>query len=242
MIVKSHRPRITVDMRGKITSGKKNDKGMPQKLDYFDVSDFPELKVIYGEKPTKILVYVPTDDPIDFYESAYNSWYTANGGTSGKKRCCDGEICVHRIQETIAGKTYGAGEESPCICKDLPDGDKNKCRFDCYFKVFIGDPVRGKIINPSCYMFSTHSQNSADAILSELNKMKDINNGIIRGLPFLLTVKMATSSKDNQKKFPIWSLQAWGTMESLGKISGNFALAGIKTPLIEYQSKGEGAE
>jgi hypothetical protein len=137
-------------------------------------------------------------------------------------------VCLHRINETINGIDFAAGEESECLCEKLAEDSKDRCRFDCYFKVFIGNPKTGNIENSSCYLFTTHSQNSADAIFSELDKVKSLNMGVIRFIPFILSVKMCSGKTDAAHKFPIWSLQVMGMLADIRKRAGG--LIGFDAP------------
>lgn len=232
-MVKNFRFRITVDNRGKITCGKKREGSeIPQSLDYFDVSDFPELGAWYGPKPKRLLIYFPTDTVADFFDTAFNAWYTSSAGKKGKKRSCDGETCLHYIDEEINGKQYAAGEETECICKALEENDKKRCRYDCYLKAYIGNPENGKIENPCCYMFTTHSDNSADGIYSELEKIKLLNMGVLRMIPFELSVAMHDGPAG--KRYPIISLRVWGLLTQIREASKNF-LGGLPAPFLETQ-------
>lgn len=208
--------RITTDQRGKISTGKKSEQGYPQSLDYFYIEDFPELMKVYGNKPQKLLIYFPSDIIQDFFDCNYVLY---GGGSATKKgtkiRSCDSETCIHRIAEEIKGIKYGAGEETPCICNDLPEDDKKRCKYSMYFKAFIALPTTGKVDFPTCFMFESHSKNSGDAIFSELEKIKALNQGILRNVPFLLSVKMIEGKADPKQKFPIWSLQAFGTLSQI---------------------------
>ena len=231
-MVKKVRYRFTVDGRGKISSGEKKNN-LPHALDYFDISDFPELVKMYGEKPTQLIIKFPSDEILDFFDTSFNSWGTGAKGPV-KKRACDGETCIHRISEKINGIDYAAGEETGCICESLPEDSKDRCRFDAWMKAFVCDKT-GLIENTSCYMFTTHSQNSADAIYSELMKIKELNQGILRYVPFLLSVKMCSGKLEAIKKFPIWSLQVIGLLSEIRANSGKMIGGGSVPLLMEGQ-------
>jgi len=234
-MVKNFRFRITVDNRGKITCGKKREGSeIPQSLDYLDISDFPELIAWYGPKPKRLLIYFPTDTIADFFDTAFNSWYTSTAGKKGKKRSCDGETCLHYIDEEINGKKYAAGEETECTCKSLAEDDKKRCRYDCYIKAYVGNPADGKIENPCCYMFTTHSDNSADGIYSELEKIKLLNMGVLRMIPFELSVAMHDGPAG--KRYPIISLRVWGLLTQIREASKNF-LGGLPAPFLESEKQ-----
>ncbi len=214
-MIKDIQARINVDHRGKITTGKKSDKGYPQTTDYFVVDDFPELKKCYGEKPQKLVLFFPSDNIADFFDCNYVLY-----GNETKLRQCDGETCLHRIDEDISGKKFKAGSESECICKTLLTDEKKKCRYVAYIKAWIADPKLGRVENPLCYLLQTGSKNSGDTIFSELEKIKSLNMGILRGVPFGLSVEMV-GGRDNAKvKFPIWHLQAIGLLSEIKQRTG----------------------
>lgn len=217
-MIKDIKYRVTIDGRGKISSGKKSEKGFPQSLPYFDVSDFRELEKTYGMAPAKLLVYFPSDNIPDFFDCNYVAWAKKEGDPV-KRRQCDGERCIHRIDEQIMGKQYAAGEESECICQTLHLDEKSACRYEAYLRAWVGDPQTGKIENTSCYLFNTHSKNSGDAIYSELEKIKSLN-GTLRGVPFVLSVKMVSGKLTARQKFPIWQLQVLGTLSKLQQLKG----------------------
>jgi hypothetical protein len=212
------RPRISADRRGKITTGTKSEKGFPKSLDYFDVQKFPELIDAYGKAPDKLIVYVPSNNIEDFYRTEYHLY----GGNQTKKRTCDGTTCLHHIDETIDGISYKAGQETECICKNLPDDSKETCKGYMSLKVFIAD-MKGVVINPICYFFESHSTNTADNLYSELQKAWRLLNGRLVGIPFLLSVNMI-SGKDAKQKFPIWSLQTLGTVRQITEMADRAAI------------------
>ena len=202
--------RINCDKRGKITTGKKSDKGFPMTTDHFVIDEFPELIEAYGTQPKKLVLFFPTDNILDFFDCNYISY-----GKETKIRQCDGQTCIHRINETIAGVSYEAGQESGCICHDLEADDKKRCRYVAYFKAWIADPKLGRVNNPLCYLFQTTSKNSGDTIFSELEKIKALNHGVLRTVPFGLSVEMVSGREQAKKKFPIWHLQAIGLLNEI---------------------------
>jgi len=210
-MIQNRKYRILCDPRAKITSGEKTEEGRPKGLPYFDISKFPELIKAYGEQPEELYLYFPSDNIPDFFNDEYNLY----GSNEQKKRSCDGITCIHRIKETINEITYEPGQESPCVCKDLSDKDKNKCSYVMYLKAWIALPDTWKIENPLCYLFRTHSKNSGDSIYSELEKIKTLAGGILRGIKFQINVRMVASKDDAKKRFPIWSLQSVGMMSDI---------------------------
>jgi len=131
-------------------------------------------------------------------------------------RKCDGaEECLHRIDEEVGGKKYVAGEISECVCANLPEDDKKRCKFAAYIKAYVADTKTGKIENPLCYLFYTGSRNSAENLYSELKKIRNLLGGNLVGIPFGLSVDMVSGKTDAKQKFPIWNLQALGTTSQL---------------------------
>lgn len=217
-MIKNMPTRITVDKRGKITSGMKamNTRGVeyPKSLDYFNIDDFPELKRSYGEKPKKLVLFFPSDEIADFFDCNFVLY----GKNHEKIRQCDGEECLHRIKETVGGKTYEPGEVHECLCFDDSINDLEgfkPCKYVFYLKAYIGDVKLGKVNNPLCYLFQSGSRNSGTNIYSELLKIKSLNMGILRGVPFGISVEMISGREDAKMKFPIWHIQAIGMLDEI---------------------------
>lgn len=215
-IRKDIRMRISSDMRGKITTGTKSEKGFPMSLDYFDISDFPELIAIYGEKPKRIAITFPSNDYQDFFSTEYNTW----GGKTGKpikKRCCDGETCTFNIEEKIGVKKYTAGSAVACVCKQESfPADAERCKCYMSLKAYIINPNSGKIESISPYRFENHSVNSADKLATEILKINTITAGKLMGVPFVLSVDMVDQVVAGEKRrYPIWSIQAVGSIDRI---------------------------
>lgn len=201
-MIKNLQIRLNCDKRGRITSGIKTDKGYPKAVDYFVVEDFPEIVAEYGNQPKKLIIAFPVNDIISLFDCNYVLY-----GNQTKIRQCDGERCVHRIDEEINGIKYKAGEESECICEKLEDDDKRRCKAIMYLKAWI---LRkdGSLLSPNIYLFQSGSENSASNIYSELEKVRFLNSEILQHIPFGLSVEMMGSKDEAKKKFPIWNLQA----------------------------------
>lgn len=215
-IRKDIRMRISSDMRGKITTGTKSEKGFPMSLDYFDVSDFPELVAVYGEKPKRIAITFPSNDYQDFFSTEYNTW---GGKTSKpiKKRFCDGETCTFNIEEKIGATKYSAGSAVACVCKqeNFP-ADAERCKCYMSLKAYVINPNSGKIESISPYRFENHSVNSADKLATEILKINTITAGKLMGVPFVLSVDMVDQVVAGEKRrYPIWSIQAVGSIDRI---------------------------
>lgn len=231
-MIRNFRARVMTDPRGKIKTGQKNERGLPQSLDYFKIDAFPELLEAYGPRPTFFTIKFPSDEPIDFFDTWFERWGGRKSDSSEGTliRRCDGETCLHRINESIGGKSYGAGEESPCVCQSLDEKDKQRCSYILRLKAWIVLPQTGKIENPLCYRFESGSHNSGDSIMSALNDVRILTGGTLRGIPFSLSVKMVSGKEDAKLKFPIWSLIPIGTVTQMREHSRQ--LTGESVPLL----------
>lgn len=218
-MIKHIRTRITIDPRGKIKTGRmatNGEKSYPQSLDHFNIEKFPELQDAYGNEPKSLILYFPSDEILDFFDCNFELYKGGSKTKAGTKiRQCDGDTCIHRMTEHIGGNEYGAGEESPCVCQALPEDSKERCKYVAYLKAWIALPQTMKVENHLCYRLETHSQNSGDAIYSELSKIKILNNGALRGVPFALSVDMIGKKDDVKRVFPIWTLRAIGTVTEI---------------------------
>ena len=231
-MIKNFGLKVNVDSRGKIKSGKKSDKGLPQSLSYFNVDKFDELKTQYGEQPKELFIVFPTNRIEDFFDHNFVLYGGKTGGESVLKRSCDGDTCTHRVAEKVGGEDFEAGEITPCVCKTLADDDKARCRYYCYFKAFIINPKTGQIENPNPYLFETGSSNSGRSILSEINKTLNLTGGNLIGIPFKIMVKMVGKTNDAKMKFPIWNLETYGMMSDIRKISERVLTSGMGENLL----------
>jgi hypothetical protein len=213
-MIKNRKMRISVDPRGKITTGTKSDKGYPQSLEYFNLESFPELQEAYGDKPMELIVFFPANEIEDFFDDQYALW----GSNNAKVRSCDGESCIHRIDEEVDDVKYAAGEETECICRALIDDHKKRCKYDMYLKAYVVDPATMRVKIPLPYLFLSHSSNTGDNIYSALKSFLEIPGASLRGIPFKLTVKMVKGT--GKSKFPIWNLYPYTFQKLIGGMAG----------------------
>ena len=215
MMRKDIKIRISCDMRGKITTGTKSDKGFPVSLDYFDISEFPELRAVYGEKPSKLVLIFPSNNIEDFVFTEYSQW-GGKGKTAVKKRYCDGESCTFNAAGKVNGKAIEPGTSCHCVCKQFDLTGEDACKCYTSIKAFVVNPNTGKIENHIPYKFENHSVNSSDNVLTEIIKISQITGGRLMGVPFLMSVTMKETLKAGEKrKFPIWSIQAVGKIDNV---------------------------
>jgi hypothetical protein len=238
-MIKNIQLKVSADPRGKIKSGMKNAKGLPQSLDYFNIDKFPDLQAAYGLKPSMLIVFFPTNNITDFFDCNYVLY-----GKETKIRSCDGERCIHRIDEEIGGTKYAAGEESECTClkHKIGDKDKKRCKYHAYFKAYIALPQTGKVDSPMCFLFETGSHNTGENVLSELEKIRVLNNGVLLGVPFALSVKMVSGKESAKTKFPIWTLTPIGLLSEIRKRADQFSLAPIQGQFLLDSPKTVAAE
>ena len=210
-MIKNMQLKVSFDPKGNISSGHKNQDGLPESLDYFNISKFPELIEGYGEKPTALVLFFPTNRITDFLDCNNRLW----GRTNTMIRSCDGERCFHRIAEELEGLKCKAGEDTECWCKklNLPSNHKKRCHYNGWFKAYVLLPNLRKVDNPMPYRFITGSHNSIENVMSALESMLVLTKGNLIGVPFVLTVKMVAGV--DKAKFPIWNLFPIGTLSGI---------------------------
>lgn len=234
MIIK-RKNKVNSDPRGAITSGYMGKDGLPKKSFYFLFENpetkepiFPELLKLYGDKCSEIYLTFPTNDFVEYFTADMNKW----GKTNNRTRTCDTHNCTVFIDCEFGGKKYSAGDTTHCICKahNLAETDKKLlCKCDMMLKAYILHPTTFKIISPLCYKFFSHSINSTENIMSELEKHK-----VFRGLPFVLSVKEV---KKQNFTFPIWNLYPHITPEQLIEYNLDIEMVKIGMSVPEEEEK-----
>lgn len=229
------KPRLIPDHRGSITCGDRNSKGFPQKLDHWNISAFPELVAIYGDKPKELLVYVPgtLEEVFDCYKGAW--------GGSTAKRICDGRECTHRIQETIGGQRYAEGEISACVCTALPPESKERCDTRGRVYVMVAHPETRQIISPCIYVMRTGSRGNIESVYSELWRVTALAQAIpghpkLHQMLFSITVHMASSSGSAKRTFPVWRMQAVASESYFQQIAAGRAIAELPQEFEEHDA------
>lgn len=140
------------------------------KYDYFNVSKFPEIMNIYGDKPKEIFIEFPNFGDVE--EFASYAFYDYN--QKRLKRICDRDIftAISDFKDYIDGKPieYHRGEKHKCIFPDC----KGKCK--------AGIRITARVVNneeqqiyllPGFVSFVNHNYKSGNRIVTQL---KDIIN------------------------------------------------------------------
>ena len=181
---------------GRIKKGEmvtKGKKSYPTDLDYFKVEfvegeDEAEQKFrqVYGEKPKEINIFLPFNE-IDLLWDAFLESYTASRMIARS----DGEYVIYRCDP----KT---GEAIVMKGKNLTTGEKEKHPEDNISgQDYNGNPLeytpigRLKVIIPELeeaayMMLTTGSWHDIRNISQQLAGLKELNNGVIKGVPLTL--------------------------------------------------------
>lgn len=83
-IIRSVRESLPVPIRGSIRLGTQEENGRMRNEPYFVIDDLPEVKEVYGEKPTHLDILFPLDDIEKVAPSEYQMWA---GGDKGMLVC-----------------------------------------------------------------------------------------------------------------------------------------------------------
>jgi hypothetical protein len=220
--------KLNVHPGGHISAGREKPDGTPEKLDYFNISKFPELVKMYGEKPTELIVMPPTDNMGEFFGDSYVA-YGKKAGKKTKIRQCDTKECIHRIPEQIGDEKFEMGEISDCICERLGLFDNPKeelrrkaCRYSMWAKLFVAAPKDGRIHSPLPYLF-TSGENTAKSIHSALTTMSGLTSLMTGGEPklamlsFKLILKMVESATEAKKRFPVIEMVPIGSIADINQ-------------------------
>lgn len=213
---------------GKIRLGirKETQTGVeyPESVDYFVLTDAPELIKVYGEKPKEIDAFFLTDD-LDEAIPNWLKWYGAgkrdkDGKVVGGKLNCygtgpatidvvdpeTGEV----VQQSVPGKAFYMKEkdlvtkiipERPCLGEKCPDYYDKNGRAQC------GPTMKVNIMVPLASMsgifeIDTKSITSMRMFIRQLTHLKK-QFGHLTGIPFKIyrnAVSMNVPNKPGQQK------------------------------------------
>lgn len=214
--------RMMCDDRGSISTGIKVSNGkteFPKSVDYFVVDKFKEIGALYGDQPKSLIVFAPSDNLLDFFDCNFELYRSDHQ----KVRVCDGETCIHKLDESVGikpkeGETeprkrdFAQGQITACICAYMPEtvwSEKKQknvknpqlCSYGMILKMFVANPMTGMQMTPQPIMFRSRSKNTGDTIFSELKRYPRFRN-----IPFKLSVDMVQKAGN---KFPIWKIQPY---------------------------------
>jgi len=172
--------KIKIGIKGQMITSKKGTQFRPpQKLDHFVVTtmdkseddDFaqdPYLMSKYGDKCREIPVRLPYDDPsLNFPTSL--AYYDS----SACKCRGDGELAI-----------TSEGQIIPCDPITCKYAQEKKCKPYGVLSVILDDaPTVGGV-----YKFRTTGWNSINNLLSSMELIRGLTNGLLAGLPLMLTL------------------------------------------------------
>lgn len=171
------------------------NKDYPSETEHFVLTDVPEVADVYGESPTELDIYFPSDDENVVIPHWYK-WYS--GGVRGK----DGNIIGGKLQcygdgETasfLAKKDPVTGEvpTRPCLvqnCPDWKDEDGNqKCKPS--MQVFF---ILPRVSILGVYQIDTTSWNSIRSFVSQVELIKQ-SYGKLTNIPFKIFREATTTT------------------------------------------------
>lgn len=211
---------------GKIKIGRKNDRGLPESLDYFVAAGNYENYFIdaFGDKPTSIEIMFLSDNLED--------------------------SCNERFELRQGAKlyAYGDGESFQVYDEQKDDYLERNMTKDADFIKALHTKVKGKwetVLHMSflipaikgvfgVWQLSTKGEKSSIPTIQGAFQLVKSMAGRVIGIPFDLQVKKVTSNKPNSKsKFPVINLipnVSSGHMEKVKQfISGNTDFIGLLT-------------
>lgn len=117
---------------GKIRLGVKKvsqntGKEYPAEADYFVLTDAPGVAAVYGDRPKRLDVMIPVEDPEVFFPQSYR-WY---GAGRGVKCIGDGDTATRQNEQT--GEFYELGPGS-CPCARFERGE---CVLRAHLLIFL---------------------------------------------------------------------------------------------------------
>ena len=195
---------------GKIHLGIRNEKGWPEKVDYFVCP--PEVQAIFGEKPRELRILIPVEDE-ERWCSQYYRCYSRSRGLVCKG---DGVECL-RLVDTETGDLAWKDDAKKvdmrvmaCAGRECPDY-KEKCR-EIMNLQFLLPEVPGLGI----WQVDTGSINSILNINSAADLIKRLY-GRISLIPLLLTLEPrdAKTPEGHKQKVFVLNLRTKTTLDEM---------------------------
>lgn len=188
MAIKQIKDREQLPELGNIRLGVRSETqgGYPQNVEYFVLDNVPEVKAVYGENPTELHAYLPTDEVDDVMPHFYK-WF--KGGTKSK----DGELLGGDLQCWGDGETGHVRKDMdrftrvvptrPCLGRECPDWLNNgKPQCKPIMDLFI---VLPRVSLLGVYRISSSSWHTIQNFHNQLTLIKR-TWGELTNIPFLI--------------------------------------------------------
>lgn len=186
---------------GKIKVGIKNDRGLPQSVDYFVATGkyAPLFREVYGEKPTSLLVYFPSSDA----ELVCKEEYVYRDSKGTKIASGDGEVFKVWSSKSNAFVLMST-DKVPNLMEAIAAKYPSRTGWQVTLTLRVILPLLNKIYG--YWEFQTKGAMSSipqvrDTFDSLLSK-----NGKIEGILCDLNVEFAKSDSPKSSRFPVVSL------------------------------------
>ena len=166
-----------------VPTAKGNER--PEEVPYFVLEDAPDVKAVYGERPTELDVMFISDDRHEvapyFYKLYSGGSKDKNGKLLGGSLKCqgDGKTARHiAMRDPITGVI----PERACLTKSCPDWKDAKGRQACgaAMTVYVMLP---RVSLFGVYQISTRSQVTMRNFVAQLKYLQD-QFGVLKGIPF----------------------------------------------------------
>lgn len=131
MAIKQIKDREQLPELGNIRLGVRSETkgGYPQNVEYFVLDSVPEVKAVYGENPTELHAYLPTDEVDDVMPNFYK-WFKGGktdreGNLIGGELQCWGDGITGHLRRDM-DKVTRVVPTRPCLGRDCQDWKHNK--------------------------------------------------------------------------------------------------------------------
>lgn len=214
--------RLVLPRVGFIKIGMKNERGLPQSVDYFiPVGKYANLFTqAYGEKPQTIQIVFPDDDPEkvcnERYEYRDDDGRLIAEGNGEVFKVWDGQKYEQLTIEQYPNLMAGISKRYPnrAVKKGL-DGWKITLTL-----TFIVPLVRGIA---GVWQYTTNGSASTIPAIRETFDGMLSERGFVRGIVFDLNIQFATTQKPGDKsRFPVVSLVPNESEENIKKLKDAF--------------------
>lgn len=195
---------------GKIKCGIKNEKGLPQSVDYFVATGkyAPLFREVYGDKPQKLMVCFPSDDANLVCREEY-----VYRDKAGKKIATgDGETFTIWSDKAQARVTVTT-EKYPDIMERIAANHPSPQGWQITLTLNVICPMIQKIYG--VWEFQTKGAASSIPQIRDAFDAMIAKNGKIEGVLCDLNVEFAKSDSPKASRFPVVSLVPNETRENV---------------------------